>query len=340
MRPSAAALGAASLLFLAACSASPAATPTPAAVATPTGPAVAVDPDAAPQCAPGSQPSATAYAGWPQPGRAQATGDLIPLLVSSQVTAGPSRFLFSLIDSQNAVLAAADVPVTVAFFDLAADPATPVATVEATFLDPGTGRGLYRAAVDFRCAGEWGMLVTAGLPEGQATSRVIFSVQPAGTVPAIGEAAPESDSPVASTPEELALVSTDDDPDPDFYTRSIAQAVTSGRPSVILFATPQFCRTGTCGPVLDLVESIAVDFKESVTFVNVEPYQLRETDQGLQPLLDADGQTQPVQAVLDWGLPTEPYLFVVDADGRISASFEGILGEDEVRAALVEVSEG
>lgn len=339
MRPTAAALAAASILLIAACSGSGTATPPPAPVAS--APAIALsggETPVYPQCAPGTQATATEYAGWPTPGRAQASGDMIPYLVSTQVVAGPSRFLFTLIDSTNAVLAAKDVPVTAQFFDLAADPATPVATVDAVYLDPGTGRGLYRAPVELRCWGDWGLLVTATLPTGEVSSRVLFSVLEAGSVPAIGAPAPESDSPVGTTPDEIKAISTDDDPDPDFYTHTIAQAVTSGTPSAILFATPQFCQTATCGPMLDLMETIAADFKDTVTFVNVEPYKLRETPQGLQPDLDADGHLQPVQAVLDWGLPTEPYLFVVGADGRITASFEGILGEDEVRAALMEVS--
>jgi hypothetical protein len=92
--------------------------------------------------------------------------------------------------------------------------------------------------------------------------------------------------------------------------------------------------------MLDLMEAIAVDFKDDVTFVNVEPYQLQETETGLQPLLDENGRLQVVPSVVEWGLPTEPWLFIVDAEGRVTASFEGILGEDEVRSALVEVSAG
>lgn len=353
MRRSHLAFAAASLLLLAACSGGGSATPTPAP-ATPA-PTVSAEPGTAavPDCAPGTTPSATVYPGWPEPGRAQASGNMIPYLVSSQISAGPSRFLFTLIDSSNQVLAAPDVPVTVEFYNLAADPGTPAASATAAYLDPGNGRGLYRTTVDFTCAGEWGVVVTAqlpaplpsGAPSGavaspatmSVTSRVIFEVLPAGSVPSIGARAPESDSPVATTAADLATISTDDDPDPDFYTMTIAQAVTSGTPSAILFATPQFCQTATCGPMLDLVESIAADFKGQVQFVNVEPYKLRETPQGLQPDLDADGHLQPVQAVLDWGLPTEPYLFIVDAEGKVFASFEGILGEDEVRTALTDV---
>lgn len=326
MRPTAVALAAASILLIAACSGSGTATPVP--VATP-GPA-------ATGC-PTTPPVLTA---WPIPGKASASGDMIPLIASSQIVAGPSRLLFTIIDSTNAVLAGPDVPVTAKVYDLAADPSTPIVSVEAPYLDPGTGRGLYRVAVDFSHEGDWGLEVNAIIDGCAVASRAIFSVLEAGSVPAIGAPAPRSDNPVATTPEEIAAISTDDDPDPDLYRQTIAQAVTSGRPSAILFATPLFCQTATCGPMLDLVETIAADFKDTVTFVNVEPYKLRETPQGLQPDLDADGHLQPVQAVLDWGLPSEPYLFIVDAEGMIAASFEGILGEDEVRAALMEVSAG
>ena len=54
---------------------------------------------------------------------------------------------------------------------------------------------------------------------------------------------------------------------------------------------------------------------------------------GLRPRLDADGHLQPVPAALDYGIPVEPYLFVVDAQGDVFAKFEGIVGGDELRAA-------
>ena len=121
---------------------------------------------------------------------------------------------------------------------------------------------------------------------------------------------------------------------------TVADAVTSGRPSVILFATPMFCQTAACGPTLDVVKGIAADYKDRITFVHVEPYALRLTDAGIQPDLDADGHLQPVPATVEWGLPTEPYLFVVDEDGTVAAMFEGVMGTDELRAAFEEVAAG
>jgi hypothetical protein len=309
-------------------------TPTPPPSAAPTGVADCVDVNGRP----GQGPP---YTGWPVPGNAQATADLIPYIITSQAFGGPNRFLFTLIDSTNASLAAADVPVTARFYDLTKDPSDPASSAEATFLDPGANaRGSYRTLVDFTCAGDWGLEVIAGLPAGQASSKMMFTVLPVGTFPAVGARAIASDTPVATTPEELARISTDDDPDPDFYRSTVAQAVTSGEPAAIFFATPQFCRTATCGPMLDLVKSVADEYKDRVTFVNVEPYVLQETGTGLQPVLDADGHLQPVQAVRDWGLPSEPFLFLVGPDGRIASSYEGLLDEAELREGLTAIAEG
>ena len=157
---------------------------------------------------------------------------------------------------------------------------------------------------------------------------------PYGTTPAIGSAAPASETPTATTPEGIAAISTDQAPDPAFYQLSIAQAVASGKPSWIIFSTPAFCTTATCGPTLDIVKGVAPEYADRVNFVHVEPYQLQQTDTGLQPLLDANGQLQPVQAVVDYGLPTEPYQFVVDGNGIVRAAFQGIASADEIRAAL------
>lgn len=296
---------------------------------------VAQAPTQAPECGP--QSADGAYPGWPAAGQASSTGALLPLVISSQVVAGPTtRFLYSIADPANPYVptAAADVATQVAFFALARDPATALATVPGTFLDSGSGLGLYHLTTVFDCWGAWGLELTADLPSGPVTTRLIFDVLPYGSVPAVGAAAPRSESPTATTPEGIAAISTDTSPDPDLYRLSIAQAVGSGRPAYIVFATPAFCTTATCGPTLDIVKTVVPEYKDRVDFIHVEPYLLHQTDAGLQPLLDADGHPQAVQSVIDYGLRTEPYQFLVDGAGVVRASFQGIASADEIRAAL------
>jgi hypothetical protein len=85
---------------------------------------------------------------------------------------------------------------------------------------------------------------------------------------------------------------------------------------------------------VSLVKSVALDYRDRVGFVNVEPYELHMTENGLRPRLDSEGNLIPVQAVLDYGIPVEPYLFLVGADGNVFAKFEGVVGEDELRGAI------
>jgi hypothetical protein len=86
--------------------------------------------------------------------------------------------------------------------------------------------------------------------------------------------------------------------------------------------------------VLDRLKEVAADYRDRVAFVNVEPYELQMTPNGLQPLLGEEGQLQPVPAVTEWGLRVEPYVFVVDAEGRVAAKLEGAIDEEELRAEL------
>jgi hypothetical protein len=274
--------------------------------------------------------------GWS--GVAEGEAAIIPIIVSSLLTVGPNRFLYTLTDDAYQVLADPAVPTSVAFYALERDPASVVATVDGVYLDTGTGRGLYRASTDFDCAGEWGVEVRADLQDGTtASQRMRFQVHPAGTTPAIGDPAPRSDSLTATTIEEIRLVSTDSEPFPGAYERTVAEVVTAGQPSLVFFATPSFCQTGVCGPTVNLVKSVAADYQGRVGYVNVEPYKLHMTENGLQPELDAEGRLQPVQAVIDYGIPVEPYLFVVDAEGDVFAKFEGVVGADELRGAIEDV---
>ena len=274
--------------------------------------------------------------GWPMVGAAEA--QFLPVVMSSLVTVGPQRFLYNVLDSSYRQLAAPDVASHVDFYAIERDPGSPADSAQATYLSSGLGRGLYRASVDFDCVGEWGAEVVVELPDGStASERLRFAVYPVGSTPSVGASAPLSESLTALTEEEAGRISTDEHPYLLAYDKSVAETVTSGRPSLVFFATPAFCQTGFCGPTVDLVKSVAKDYEGDVEFVSVEPYELRMTVNGLQPRLDESGQLQPVQAALDYGIPVEPYLFLVDAEGKVFAKFEGIVGGDELRAAIEDV---
>jgi hypothetical protein len=276
------------------------------------------------------------YPGWPGGGQVVAGTDFIPVVFSAEVAVGPSRILVAVEDTQGRFLATPAMSLSMRFYDLAADPETPTEEVEGTFrwLIPET-RGVFSASATFPVAGEWGLEATGHLAgQEDQTTRVVFPVRETTQTPAIGANAPASDTPTASSAAEISVISTDTDPDPDFYRLTIRDAVASGKPTVIVFATPAFCTSGVCGPALDLVKEVAGPYKDRVNFVHVEPYYLELVNGRAQPKVDVSGQPERVRAVLDWNLPTEPYVVVVDADGKVAAKYEGGAYPDELTSTL------
>ena len=286
---------------------------------------------------PVASPTPASYAGWP-PNKSY---PLIPVPISSELVVGPDRLLVNLLDAAtNASVAAADHPVQLRLYYLAADAANPAVTADGIYMSTIPQLpGLYRANVTLDRAGQWGLeaILDPGTTS-ERTGRFIFDVRETGTSPAIGAAAPSDDTPTATDAAGIAEISTDDDPDPDFYTTSISGALAAHEPFVVVFATPAFCRSATCGPTLELVKTAAADFKGRLTFIHVEPYELVMSDGQLQPMLDTNNNPITVQAVDDWGLPTEPYVFVVDGAGNVSAKFEGLASPEELTAAFEAVA--
>ena len=262
--------------------------------------------------------------------------EILPLIVSSELTKGPTRFLFSLTDRANNLVAAPDVKVHLEFFDVDTATDTVVFESDARFLWAIEGeRGLYAADVTYPDAGRWGTRFTATMPDGSTkTVRADYDVVENGPTVAIGAEAPPVETPtIASVGGDIRAVSTDQRPAERFYTTSVDAAVAAAKPFILVFATPAFCQTQICGPTLETVKAVAEDYPD-LTFINVEPYQMKFENGSLQPALDTSGQLQSAAWTDAFGLQTEPWVFVIGADGTVRAKFEAVLGADELRAAI------
>jgi hypothetical protein len=244
-----------------------------------------------------------------------------PVFVNSEIVRGENRFLIGLLNDEDAPIAAPDIDMHVAFFDLAESDESPVFETDAEFIDAGP-RGLYVTYPEFDSTGKWGAEVTVEGPELEETVRASFEVKAKPVTPAVGEPVPPSRTPTGDDTK-LSEISTDDDPNPRFYETSIDEAVDAGKPFVVTFATPKFCSSAVCAPTLDIVKKASKDWPK-VEFIHVEVYKN----------LDDPGNLKPVDAVLEWKLPSEPWVFVVDDRGEVAAKFEGTLSPDELDAAL------
>jgi hypothetical protein len=274
------------------------------------------------------------------PTSAQETPAIIPVLASSELAVGPNRFLFGLTDRQGALVAAPDVDVHLRFYDVDRDPEAVAFETDARFLWAIEGeRGLYAATVDYPAAGRWATRFDATFPDGRAeTVRMDYDVQETTSTPPIGTPGPAVDSPTAGdVGGDLRQITTDAEPVERFYELSIDEAIVAGAPAIIAFVTPAFCQSATCGPTLDKVKSVAAAHPE-VNVVQVEPYVMQMQDGMLQPQLTEEGWLQAAPWAEAWGLRTEPFVAVVDADGLVRAKFEGALTTEELEEALDELT--
>ncbi len=183
-------------------------------------------------------------------------------------------------------------------------------------------RGVYVAHVEFDQPGEW---VAVLEPEnGPPTRETPFFVDPEPSTPEVGEPAPASATPTLADLD-IGELTTDPSPDPGLYEVSVADAVANGTPALITFATPAFCSTATCGPMLEQVKGLRAELPSAeMDWIQVEVYDLTQGN----PI------DHIVPAALEWGLPSEPWIFVVDADGTVSARLEGVVSDRELRAAV------
>jgi hypothetical protein len=186
-------------------------------------------------------------------------------------------------------------------------------------------RGLYVARVSFDTPGQWSVVLT---PTGMgSTPAASLAVADKAVVPEVGES-PPAVATRTTADHSLAEITTDPDPEPAFYELSLDDALSNGRPTVVVFATPAFCITQTCGPLLDQVQALSSDHPD-VNFLHVEVYEN----------LDATtfDELRTVPAVAAWGLPSEPWVFFIDAEGLVTARIEGSASDQEIEAALASI---
>jgi hypothetical protein len=279
-------------------------------------------------CTPASTPSPSAA-----PSGGATSDDIFPVMVSSELVVGENRVLFSFQDAGGTPIAKPDRTVALEFTGPNGEK---VAGEKPVFIwSIQDAVGIYVTHATFPTAGAWSATFMTSAP-GSPPQTIPFSFDVKTTASTVqkGQPAPSVDTPtLADVGGDVTKISTDTNPDKAFYETSVADALAAHKPFVLVFATPKFCQTKTCGPTLDKVKEVAAKHPD-VTFINVEPYLLEDVSGQLQPKLDANGNLQAVPATVAYGLVTEPFVFIVGGDGKVKASFELIFTPVEIDAAL------
>lgn len=185
--------------------------------------------------------------------------------------------------------------------------------------------GMYAFYVDIPGPATYQLTVDAGELGELAPIGFVASEEPVQV--AVGDSAPKSES---RTLEDASIEDLTSDPTPveSYYEMTVAEAVEAG-PSVLIFATPAWCTSQSCGPMLDQVQEIESDYP-GLNYVHVEIYENIHVSSREDLVV--------VPAVNEWSLPSEPWIYVTDDSGTVIAAFEGAVSDAELRGALDEVS--
>jgi hypothetical protein len=245
---------------------------------------------------------------------------------TSDYAAGPVRVTFLIVKSDGQLVTRPRAQVWVARSLSDRPLVSATATLQPVGL-PGDASGalatsIYVANFRLKTPGKY-FLVTEPSGGGiQGIANLIVRSKPAA--PAVGSRAIPSATPtLATTHGDTTSLTTRTPPDRALLGYSIRGSLAAHAPFVVVFATPKFCTSRTCGPVVDVVDAVRKQFRgRGIRFIHVEIYQ------------DNDPSKGPNRWVKEWHLPSEPWTFLVGSDGVIKARFEGAVSVAELTAAV------
>ena len=204
----------------------------------------------------------------------------------------------------------------------------PAFRAQTTSQDPDAATVVYSTDLDFPSDGEW--RVAAVIKEGDQLSATLLPSVLVGAVkrvPRVGDKAPLIHTPTpADVGGELSKITTRIPPDTQ---NQVDYADAYGKePIILLFATPQFCQSRVCGPVVDVAEQVKQVYGDKAAFIHMEIWE--ENDPSTE-------KTRP--QVRAFHLPTEPWLFAIERDGTIGEVLQGAFGVDALTEAVEKVAE-
>lgn len=200
---------------------------------------------------------------------------------------------------------------------------------------PGEGTGAYEAQrVRFDRAGNWQVTATVDVDEETVTVTDAFEVLSERVVPAPGDPAPRSTNHLVGAPdvnpESIDSRAADGEvPDPDLHAVTVADAVASGRPTLVVVSTPTYCVSRFCGPITEEVEALHGDYGDAVNFVHLEVWENYE-------------ESVVTKAAAEWIFPdgadggggNEPWVFLIGADGVITHRWDNVTNAEQLRVGL------
>lgn len=260
------------------------------------------------------------------------TGEWLPVLAASELVVGQNRLPLGVL-KDGTPINDPELTLHLRLYYLEGEDRDMVqAETDALYRAEGLPLGLYVAYADFDQPGDWGIEVEIPQADGKVTSTMRVNVRESSAIPTQGSPAIPSDTLTLADVEDINQLTSSATPNPDFYQLSVAEALEDGRPTVLTFSTPGYCQTAVCAPNMLVLENLMNDYQNQMTFVHVEVYPY--------PFAESFEERRYVPAMQEWNLRTEPWTFLIDAEGIVQARYEGGITYAELEPALARLATG
>ena len=231
-----------------------------------------------------------------------------------------TRLPYLLSDPEGVPLQEIDGPVR---FTVAMDGAAVGTAIDVTPRSDGVPRAYLPFTFEFPQPGVYDVSAEYGGNKLDSTIQV-YDVAQIGP-PVVGEQLPPVDSPTTLRPLDVDPLCSRVPACP-FHDVNLQDAVGAGKPVVLLVATPAYCQTAVCGPVLDMLVE-AVGSRTDIAVLHNEVYK---NPKDVRDLNDA-ALAQVPQA---YDLRFEPVLFVTNAAGTVVARADITVDRTEMAELL------
>jgi hypothetical protein len=255
------------------------------------------------------------------------------IIITTDMAVGESRVLFGVIDRDGMPVAGTTSEVGIYLLVPDEDARELKESVTANFVNwPTSVGGVFSTNLDLDTGGLYELEVKLTTSDGTAVfAQASFILKDEPSTPAIGSPAPASVTHTAAEAEHISHITSSVAPDLDLYQLSIHEALQQDKPLVVVFATPAFCVSATCGPQVGELTKVKESVGDRANYIHVEVFEDPHLNKGTRPTSDL------IAAVDEWGLPTEPWTFVIDSQGLVQGKFEQFTTAAEIEAKLLEI---
>ena len=196
---------------------------------------------------------------------------------------------------------------------------------------PNKTGGFYVLNITFDNTGSY-LINIKDLTDSDFIYRKEINVSDNELTPALGELIPTLDNKIVTQTQNISEITSDPEPEPDFYKFKLSEALNHNKLIIVFFLSPNFCKTATCFPQLDVLKKLKSKYHDKITFIHVEVYENPH-------LIKGNLKNAKISSVLnEWNIKSEPYTFLIDENNYLFRKFQGYVSYEEIENYIVKLT--